>query len=349
MLLHTTNHLGQNSVFAAIEGDIPMPVRTAPRTRKYSTCTVSGENYFVPWLASAGPLAYTPEQPPPKDYFFQYGWVLPQIFHPEMNLRRHYYFGALYKDQARFLFPFWVRAREGHVEQTFFELGVLSQRGLKAPIAAYDHSHKYSSSKGSLLIQHRSYQWVKCESQPHIENGQVSLYHGVDQASVFRFLRFEPEELSVADLETWRKYLSLQAEMPTDSALSFTTIHDRTKRCETSHLKDGTWLSDDLATEAGLAINLPGFARKLWAATHQSYSLERWVAENKFGPHYVVFKTPLSNIRITTFFAGKAEARVIDPSLLNLIEAIGAGQNLLIPFLKAPRRYRMCNHLEDKH
>jgi hypothetical protein len=102
----------------------------------------------VPWLASAGPLAYTPEQPPSKDYFFQYGWVLPQIFHPEMKLRRHYYFGALYKDQARFLFRFWERAREGHVAQTFFELGVLSQRGLKAPVAAYDHSHEYSSRKG---------------------------------------------------------------------------------------------------------------------------------------------------------------------------------------------------------
>jgi hypothetical protein len=82
-------------------------------------------------------------------------------------------------------------------------------------------------------------------------------------------------------------------------------------------------LSDDLAAEAGLAIHLPGFARKLWAATHQSYSLVRWVAKGKFGPHYVVFKTPLSNIRITTFFAGEAEARVIDPSVLNLIEAIG--------------------------
>jgi hypothetical protein len=82
-----------------------MSVRATLR-KKYSTSTVYGERYLVPWLASEGPLAYTPDQPPSKDYFFRYGWVLPEIFHPEMNLRRHYYFGALYKDQARFVFRF---------------------------------------------------------------------------------------------------------------------------------------------------------------------------------------------------------------------------------------------------
>jgi hypothetical protein len=119
--------------------------------------------------------------------------------------------------------------------------------------------------------------------------------------------------------------------MLSDSGLSFNTIHDRTKRCETSHLRDGTWLGDDLATQAGLDIHSPGFARKLWAATHQSYSLERWVAKDKFGPHYVVFKTPFSNIRITTFFAGEAEARVIDPRLLNLVKAVGCRVESVAP------------------
>jgi hypothetical protein len=145
----------------------------------------------------------------------------------------------------------------------------------------------------------------------------------VERAPVFRRLWFEPGKLSADALEIWRTYLTLQAQMLSDSALSFNTIHDRTKRAETSHLRDGTWLSDELATQIGLAIHLPGFARKLWAAAHQSFSLERWVAKHKFGPHYVIFKTPLSNIRITTFFAGEAEARVIDPTLLNLVETVG--------------------------
>jgi len=299
-----------------------MSVRATLR-KKYSTSTVYGERYLVPWLASEGPLAYTPEHPPPKDYFFQYGWVLPEIFHPEMNLRRHYYFGALYKDQARFLFRFWERAREAPVSQKFCEMGVISQAGLKAPIAVYDHLREPRSRRGFLIIQHGSYQWVDRASQPHIECGQVLLYRGVEQAPLFRYLEFESERLSSVRLEAWHKYLALQARMLSDSVLSFKTIHDRTRRCETSHLQDGSGLSDDMAIQAGIAIHSPGFARKLWAATHQSYSLERWVGEHKFGPHFVILKTPLSNIRITTFFAGEAEARVIDPRLLTLVDAIG--------------------------
>ena len=49
----------------------------------------------------------------------------------------------------------------------------------------------------------------------------------------------------------------------------------------------------------------------------------RWVSENKFGPHRVVCRTPLTNIRITTFFAGEHEVRVLDPSRVELLDAIG--------------------------
>ncbi len=97
----------------------------------------------------------------------------------------------------------------------------------------------------------------------------------------------------------------------------------RAKRCETEHIRDRSWLSDTMATQAGLDIGVPGFAQDLWEACHQSFSLEPWVAQRKFGPHYVIFKTPISNIRLTTFFAGEAEARVIDPSLLEVVEATG--------------------------
>jgi hypothetical protein len=263
---------------------------------KYSTSTVNEERYLVPWLASAGPLAYTPERPPSEDYFFQYGWILPQIFHSETSLRRHYYFGALYKDEARFLFRFWDRARGGQVSLRFCELEVISPDELKVPIAVYDHSHWAHSRQGLLSIQHGSYQWVEHRGQPHIDTGQVLLYRGVEHSSVFRCLRFEAERLSPLDLEVWRKYLNLQAQMLSDSVLSFNTIHDRTKRCETGHLRDGAWLSDDLAIQAGLAIRSPGFANKLWAATHQSYSLEPGVAEHKVGPHYAVARKGLAYV-----------------------------------------------------
>jgi hypothetical protein len=43
----------------------------------------------------------------------------------------------------------------------------------------------------------------------------------------------------------------------------------------------------------------------------------------KFGPHHVVVKTPLSNIRITTFFAGESEAKIVDPSRISQVQAVG--------------------------
>jgi hypothetical protein len=107
------------------------------------------------------------------------------------------------------------------------------------------------------------------------------------------------------------------------TTLSFNTIHDRTKRCETTFLNDGTWLADRLAAEAGLDIQSDGFAHVLWQAVTSAFSLERWVAERKFGPHFVVAKTPITNIRLTTFFAGEAEVRLVDPSRIRVLESIG--------------------------
>ena len=51
--------------------------------------------------------------------------------------------------------------------------------------------------------------------------------------------------------------------------------------------------------------------------------MARWVAEHKFGPNYVVAKTSLRNIRITTFFAGEHEVRIIDPSRVEVLEEHG--------------------------
>ncbi len=60
-----------------------------------------------------------------------------------------------------------------------------------------------------------------------------------------------------------------------------------------------------------------------WRAAHQSFSLAQWVGERKFGPHRVVCSTPMGNIRITSFFAGEHEVRIIDPGRVEIIERIG--------------------------
>ena len=51
---------------------------------RFSTTTVVDPKYLVPWLAAEGHLAYSPTEPPARDYFFQYTWILPGIFNPKM-------------------------------------------------------------------------------------------------------------------------------------------------------------------------------------------------------------------------------------------------------------------------
>lgn len=78
-----------------------------------------------------------------------------------------------------------------------------------------------------------------------------------------------------------------------------------------------------MATAAGLDIDSAGFANELWRAAQQSYSLDRAMGAQKFGPHYVVLKTPLNNLRITTFFAGESEVKIVDPSRVSVMATVG--------------------------
>jgi hypothetical protein len=61
----------------------------------------------------------------------------------------------------------------------------------------------------------------------------------------------------------------------------------------------------------------------LWGAAHQSFALRSWVSGHKFGSNRVVCRTPLTNIRITTFFAGEHDVRIIDPDRVEIVAAIG--------------------------
>ena len=302
------------------------------RTR-FSTATVVDGKYLVPWLAAKGLLAYRPAAPPARDYFFQYTWILPGIFSPEINLREHRYFGSPVKDYARFLFDFWASVREDRVAaiQHYGQPGVISEDEVRTPLAAYRHVRKLYNTPGSLLIQHGSYQWVSLGDQPNIEQGEVLLFRGIGKATVFRCLRFRPQDLSPANLAIWRKYVRVQADMLSDSVLSFNTIHDRVNRTETKGLLDESWLADTLAAKAGLDIRSPGFARDLWRVAQQSYSLDPVMGVRKFGPHYVVVKASLSNIRITTFFAGESEVKIADPSRISELQGFGCEVEFIRP------------------
>jgi hypothetical protein len=290
--------------------------------KRFSTSTLTDPTHCVPWQAAHGPLAYTPESPPTTDYFFQYSWILPEIFDAKVNKRCHYYFGAPIRQYAARPFEFWRQARNGGIKRIYFSPGVLDGDKLSAPIAAYRaRLRPYDDSDSWLLIQHGSYQWIHVAAQPDLEEGQIHLYRGIQKAKVFCYTDFV-QDLGSPNQKIWDLYRTLQWRMLCDSALSFNTIHDRAKRCETSCLADGTWLADQLATEAGLDIESEGFARTLWSAGTCSFSLDPIIAEMKFGPNFVVARTAIDNIRLTTFFAGEAEVRVLDPSRVHFLRAV---------------------------
>lgn len=69
------------------------------------------------------------------------------------------------------------------------------------------------------------------------------------------------------------------------------------------------------------ALSFPVPDAQIAALVRQS--LEDWCSVRKFGPNYVKFRTPLTNIRITTFVSNETEVKVIDPNKLEVIEAVG--------------------------
>ncbi|HET7539989.1 MAG TPA: hypothetical protein VFK05_08955 [Polyangiaceae bacterium] len=293
-------------------------------SKTYSTSTKASGERLVPWLAADGPLAYTPELPPERDSLFQYGWVLPQIFRP--GLRRHAYFGATRRECAQDVFAFWEGARRGTVDRFAYHEGTLAGRHIEAPIAVYRHTAR-SGGRAYVFIQHGSYQCVPTDEQPELEAGYLHLHRGVGDAKVFRFSRSIWTRTDPRPRGAWQTYAQLQFEVLSRSDVSFNSIHDRTKRTETGHILDDSWMTDELAKERGLDIEHDPWTRALSESTHQSFALRRWVSEQKFGPHRIVCRTPLTNIRITTFFAGEHEVRVLDPSRVELLAAIGCQVN----------------------
>jgi hypothetical protein len=294
--------------------------RTPAKRSKLPTCTASAGGQLVPWLAAHGPLAYSPEEPPERDYFFQYNRILPGIFADHVNLRHHLYFGAGNKNDVRELLAFWAQARQGKLSRVAFCLGGSDATTVTAPLAVYQTVSPWRDEV-YVYIQHGSYQFVSVAEQPLLESGEVLLYRGLQDAPAFRRFRVSP--LKATQRELWTRYLAVQAHVLSDSVRSFNSIHDRARRAETGHIRDGTWVTDDIATQHGLDTKDGGFVQAFWTDTHQSFALERWVARNKFGPNYVACKTLLGNIRITTSFAGEREARIVDPSRVQVIETHG--------------------------
>ncbi|MFH1532404.1 MAG: hypothetical protein ABIK09_16895 [Pseudomonadota bacterium] len=123
------------------------------RRCREATCTRRDDGRIVPWLSVTEPLDYTPESPPPRDRFFQYTWILPDIFAPHTNLRAHHYFGARHREQSRVLFRFWEDARRGDVDPVAIRMGAVDGSSVTAPLAIY-RTRTVLGDPAYLLIQH---------------------------------------------------------------------------------------------------------------------------------------------------------------------------------------------------
>ena len=273
---------------------------------------------MVPWLAATGELAYSPKSPPERDYVFQYSWVVPGILRPGANKRRHYWFGDPSKDEpkVRLLFRFWNKARRGVYDPLFVSHGVAEPAtDVTAPLAAFRHTDVQAPGRPFerlILMQHGSYHIGDIESQTRIEQGEAVLYRGVQTAETYVLHR-------LTTAETRQRVMDVHARSLTDSVVSFNAAHCNLMRCETGYLNDGSLLFDGLCRGAGLDPDEP----TIRSVFYSGYALEEWCASRKFGPNYVKVRTPLTNIRITTFVANETEVKVIDPNKLEVVEAVG--------------------------
>jgi hypothetical protein len=175
-----------------------------------------------------------------------------------------------------------------------------------APFAAYHHDGRL------VFMQHGSYHIGGTDSQPRIEQGEAMLFRGIQSAPEFLVYR-----LSTA--ATHRRIMNVHARSLTDSVVSFNAAHCNLMRSETGYLNDETFVFDRHCHEAGL----DPAETAIRSVIYSGYAIEEWCASAKFGPNYVKFRTPLTNIRITTFVPGETEVKVIDPNKLEVIEAVG--------------------------
>jgi hypothetical protein len=239
--------------------------------RRHSTSTVTDDERIVPWLAASGPLSYTPEAPPESDYYFQYGWVMPGILSDAVNRRQHYYFGAIIRDSTERVFSFWNAARARAVTRVARLLGSAAADSVRAPIAAY--ACRLGGEPVYVLIQHGSYQVIEVDRQPLVDSGDVLLYRGIEQADTFHFQRVGSRDAQTESGHVFAQYSRVQGRVLSDSTLSFNSIHDRAKRTETGHIRDGTWMTDHIARDDGLDLTRDALAKRLWLTTHQSFTL----------------------------------------------------------------------------
>ena len=150
------------------------------------------------------------------------------------------------------------------------------------------------------------------QSQRWVDSGEAVLYRGIQNTKTYRLHRLTTEDTRV-------RLMSVHTRSLTDSVVSFNAVHCNLVRCETGHFNDRSFVLDELCLEAGLEPNdVP-----IRSALYSGYALEECCASRKFGPNYLKFRTPLTNIRIPAFECNETEVQVVDPNKVEVVEAVG--------------------------
>src|SRR5439155_1551328 len=123
----------------------------------------------------------------------------------------------------------------------------------------------------------------------HTDRGDLVLYRGVQKAKLFTLHR-------LATTHTRLRLMEVHARSLADSVISFNAVHCNVSRTETEWFKDRTFLLEELCLGSGLDPEPP-----ITSLLYSGYALEEWCGVRKFGAHYVKLRTPLTNVRITTF------------------------------------------------
>ncbi len=214
------------------------------------------------------------------------------------------------------LFRFWNRARQGGYDALYESNGkVGSSADVTAPLAAFRHMDVPSFRSGEerlILMQHGSYYIGDIQCQPLVDRGEAVLYRGIQKTETYLLHRLTTEEVRVG-------LMNVHAQSLTDSVVSFNAVHCNLVRCETEFLNDRSFILGGLCRQAGLEPD----DHPIRSALYSGYALEQWCASRKFGPNYVKFRTPLTNIRITSFVGNETEVKVIDPNKLEVMETVG--------------------------
>ena len=162
-----------------------------------------------------------------------------------------------------------------------------------------------------MLLQHGSYLPIEVSEQPLIKDGRLVLYRGLGKKRTFSWRSWDAN-LSVRQNSILQRYFDVHCRAFSDSEVSFQIAHVWVRRAETHFIQwKMSWF--DIADEIGFDTEGGALARWLTGTYRQSFTLLQQLAAWKFGPRYVRCTTPISNVRITSFFAGESEVNVIDP------------------------------------